>query len=226
MKTLNHMWGAVAIAVLSLVLFLWTVGAFAATPVKPKLEHYLAECNNGWLNVPIAFGTMGERRRKTVGTKRGSIVVRDSVTKTSHALAFQEIGSKSGGWTWYSVRSTAEMRAAMLADPLCRISESWSSAWATLPAADRDWVKARSTCVGEATKGSATVGAWPCGAPGYVSVREDGFGPKVLSGGTIYEASGVALPQCSDGVDNDTDGNADYPADTQCGSPYDADEGS
>ena len=224
MKLIRDMTGAVLIAVAA-TLFLWSVGVFAAPPVKPKLEYFLAECNNGFLNSPMVFGTHAERRRKVRG-KHGRVVIRDSTTKTLHALAFVELGSKSAGWKWYSVRSTATMRVAMLTDPRCRIAQSWNSAWAGLPAADRDWIKARATCVGEATRGATTVGSWPCGAAGYTSVRVDGFGPRVLSGGSIYGASGVALPQCSDGVDNDTDGNTDYPADTQCGNPYDNDEGS
>lgn len=197
---------------------------FAGSPTRPQLEHFVAECNAGWLNAQFVYGGNVERRRRTRGTTRGHIIIRNGSTKQVHAFAFAKIGQRVGGWTWYSVRSTGNMKAAMLADPRCRISQSWASAWSGLPAGVRDWLKERSTCIGEATRGARTIGVWRCGQVGVTEVRIDGIGPTVLWGGSIYSASGAPIPQCMDGLDNDSDGNIDT-VDAQCSSPYDNDEG-
>ncbi len=65
--------------------------------------------------------------------------------------------------------------------------------------------------------------------PGVVSLNGQGntpfgFGSPVAGPDTFYAFEKVLAPKCSDGMDNDGDGNMDYPADAECKSALDDDE--
>jgi hypothetical protein len=70
---------------------------------------------------------------------------------------------------------------------------------------------------GQVANRSVDLAAVVPGGVRVVAIGEGGTGELYLVGenGTVYKLRS-ALPECSDGVDNDADGKADFPEDTGC----------
>lgn len=154
---------------------------------RPALEYGIAECTS-W---PFTDGqaiTADLTQKTMVITAKGRRVLFWLPLRGIFASMEGRKMGATGGKTVWSVRGPVKLRAALQAAGCSVIRYSDAM---TLGAAKKAWVKARSTCVGKATRKGKTIKVWPCGQAGTTEVRLDGLAPLVLYGGNAFTAAGV-----------------------------------
>ncbi len=154
---------------------------------RPRLEYAIVECPSWpWLDESTINADLRQLNTRIRG-KRLRILFRLSKRKIYVALQARRLGTVAGRKIW-SVRGPVKLRAALTAAGCSAVPYSQAM---SLPPAKLAWVKARSTCVGEATRNGKTIRVWPCGQVGTTETRVDGLAPRVLYGGNARAAAGV-----------------------------------
>lgn len=170
--------------------------AILSQPAPVPMVYGIAECS-GW---PLTAGELADDgiRVEGVHQRAGRVMVRllhPSTGRRAHLVAHR-LGSREAGWSVWSVRAPTRVAALIAASPACRVSLTYDQV-RSLPAAQRDWIAARSTCYGAATWRGRAFTVWPCiwsserAGQGTVSTWA-AVGPGVLAGGSGAEAAGVA----------------------------------
>ncbi len=167
---------------------------FAVTPAEArprvKLKYALVECSAWPWSDNSAAGTALRQLRKHVNGGKLRALFRVTANGQLAMLEARHIGTVNGKKVW-SARGPKALGTALAAAGCTVIQYRDVLA---LPAARRDWIKARSTCIGEATRGGKTLTVWPCGASGVTEIRVDGVAPRVMRGGSVYAAAGIVVP--------------------------------
>lgn len=164
---------------------LWISNAEARK--RPRLEYAIVECPSWpWYGDSAIDADLRQLSASTRG-KRLHVVFRVLKREIRVALQARLLGTVAGRKVW-AVRGPVKLRAALLAVGCSAVPYSQAM---SLPPAKLAWVKARSTCVGEATRNGITIKVWPCGQVGTTEVRVDGLAPRVLYGGNAFTAAGV-----------------------------------
>lgn len=164
---------------------LWITNAEARK--RPRLEYTIVECPSWpWYGDSAIDADLRQLSKRSHG-KRLHVVFRVLKRKLRAALQARLLGTVAGKKIW-SVRGPVKLRAALQAAGCSSVP--YSQAMSLAPA-KLTWVKARSTCVGEATRRGKTIKVWPCGQAGTTEVRVDGLAPRVLYGGNARAAAGV-----------------------------------
>lgn len=164
---------------------LWISNAEARK--RPRLEYAIVECGLWpWTGDSAIDVELRQLAKRTQG-KRLHIVFRVLKRKVRASLQARLLGTVAGRKIW-SVRGPVKLRAALTAAGCSAVPYSQAM---SLPPAKLAWVKARSTCGGEATRKGKTIKIWPCGQPGTTEVRLDGLAPLVLYGGNAFTAAGL-----------------------------------
>ena len=166
----------------------------AASPAharkRPALTYGLVECSGWPWSGNTAAGAALRHLRHHVKGRKLRAFFRVLATGQRAMLEARHIGTINGRKVW-SVRGPKALGAA-LALAGCTVIQYRDVL--TLPAAKRDWIQARSTCLGAATRNGRPLTVWPCGARGVVEVRIDGLAPRVMHGGSVWEVAGVDPP--------------------------------
>ena len=177
------------VAVVTLAALILLLGpAVAEARERAKLKYAVVECSAWpWLDDAPAGSALRQLRRKAKDGKLRALF-RVIATGRLAMLEARKLGVVNGKTVW-SARGPKAVGAA-LQSAGCTVVQ-YKDVLA-LPAAKRDWIKARSSCVGEATRNGRTLSVWSCGAKGVVEVRVDGVGPLVMRGGSVRSVAGVA----------------------------------
>lgn len=154
---------------------------------RPRLEYAIVECPSWpWVGDSAINADLRQLAKATRG-KRLHIVFRVLKRKILAALQARLLGTVNSKKIW-SVRGPVNLRAALIVAGCAAVPYSQAMSLAPTKLA---WVKARSTCIGEATRGGKTIKVWSCGAEGVTEVRVDGLAPRVLYGSNVYAIAGV-----------------------------------
>jgi len=176
----------------TLITILFLLFAVAPVEARPrtKLKYALVECTSWPWSGNSAAGTALRQLRKHVNGGKLRGLFRVLANGRLAMLEARYIGIANGKKVW-SARGPKALGAALVAAGCTVIQYRDVLA---LPAAKRDWIKARSTCVGKATKNGKTLAVWPCSATGVTEIRVDGVAPLVMHGGSPYTVAGVSVP--------------------------------
>ena len=164
---------------------LWTSNANARK--RPRLEYTLVECPSWpWAGEKAINADLRQLSKRTRG-KRLHVVFRVLKRRLRVSLHARLLGTVAGKKIW-AIRGPVKQRAALTVAGCSAVPYSQAMSLAPSKLA---WVKARSTCVGEATRGGKTIRVWPCGGDGITEIRVDGLAPRVLYGSNVYAIAGV-----------------------------------
>lgn len=164
---------------------LWISNAEARR--RPRLEYAIVECPSWPWSGEKAINADLRQLATAVRGKRLHVLFRVLKRRIRVALQARLLGTVNSKKIW-SVRGPIALRDALNAAGCTAVPYSQAM---SLPPAKLAWVKARSTCVGEATRAGKTTRVWPCGANGVTEVRIDGLAPRVLYGSNVYTIAGV-----------------------------------
>lgn len=138
-------------------IFLALMGLIYNPPEVPRTS-WLAECSH-W---PITDGqTVGDVTQvsSTIGADLSIIL---SKGKHLYAITGWRLGSREAGWYIYSMTGPKAFMEALGDHPaICRATLTYKEAWSAGTAV-RNWIAARSTCLGKATLQGREYTSWPC----------------------------------------------------------------
>ncbi len=169
--------------------------AILSQPAPVPMVYGIMECSE-W---PLTQGQLASDGIRVVSVhqapgRRWARLEHPASGRRANFVAFR-LGSREAGWSVWSVRAPSTIRSMLASSPVCRVALTYDQVRA-LPAAQRDWIAARSTCYGAATWRGRSYSVWPCSwsteRAGEGSVTNwAAVGPGVLAGGSGAEAAGV-----------------------------------
>lgn len=159
---------------------------------RPELKYAIVECPSWPWESARDIDVNLRQVRKVVRGKRLMVMFQLRLRGISVAMQAIKIGTnpQTSRPVW-SVRGPKALGAA-LTTAGCTVTQ-YKDVLA-LPAAQRDWILARSTCIGTATRSGKPLTVWPCGAASVVEARIDGVAPRVLYGGNARSVAGLSVP--------------------------------